>query len=259
MLEQKIRPPSTEMMIGGNRVQAVGGATIDVEDPAGGTIFAQVPASDAEAIDRAVAAARATPVSKPWPGMRPLDRSKLIEKLAIAIEDKAEELALLDSHDNGMPVAVAKAFVQFSADNFRYTAGWPTKLTGAVNPISADRQSYHCYSQSVPVGVFGKIVPCNAPLVSPRSRSRLRAVRSCSSRPRCRRSQRSASRARVRCRVPGRGAQRRHGLRNDHRGSGALRSWRGGQDHLHRIDRGRQGEPALAISSGRCSIARSIC
>lgn len=166
MLERKIRLPVTDMMIGGNRVRAADGATIDVEDPADGTIFAQVPAGNAEDIDRAVAVARETMESKGWSAMRPLDRSKLIEKLAIAIEDNAEELALLDSHDNGMPVAVAKAFVQFSAENFRYMAGWPTKLTGAVNPISADGQSYHCYSQSVPVGVVGTIVPWNAPLAS---------------------------------------------------------------------------------------------
>jgi p-cumic aldehyde dehydrogenase len=166
MTDSTLRLPEAGLVIGGARPQASDGAQIDVEDPADGQVFARVPAGTVEDIDRAVAAARVTLESPGWSKMRPLDRGKLIEKLALAIEDHAGELALFDSFDNGMPVPVASAFVQFAAENFRYMAGWPTKLTGTVNPISADGQSYHCYSQAVPVGVVGTIVPWNAPLAS---------------------------------------------------------------------------------------------
>ncbi|MPT46967.1 MAG: aldehyde dehydrogenase family protein [Sphingobium sp.] len=153
------------MLIGGAWTEAQNGAFIDVEDPASGAIFAQVPAGTAADVDRAVASARAAFESRSWASMRPLDRAKIIEAIARKIEDHAHELALLESYDNGKTVHHALAVdVPAAADIFRYMAGWSSKIGGQVNPISGDGRQYHSYSVREPIGVVGQIVPWNYPL-----------------------------------------------------------------------------------------------
>lgn len=157
--------PSTKMLIGSERVEAESGARIEVEDPATGMPFASVPAGSAVDVDRAVARARLAFESREWSQMRPLDRGRIIESIARKIEDKAQELALLESYDNGKTVHHALAVdVPAAADIFRYMAGWPTKIAGQVNAFSGDGRQYHSYSVREPIGVVGQIVPWNYPL-----------------------------------------------------------------------------------------------
>jgi p-cumic aldehyde dehydrogenase len=160
-----IHIPSGKMLIGENWVDAASGQTIDVEDPANGQTFARVAAGEAADIDTAVAAARKAFIDPTWSRMRPLDRAKLIEKIAQKLEEHAEELALLESFDNGKPVSQALAVdVPAAVDIFRYMAGWTSKVGGQVNPISGDGRQYHSYTIQQPVGVVGAIVPWNYPL-----------------------------------------------------------------------------------------------
>lgn len=160
-----IHIPSGKMLIGENWVDAASGQTIDVEDPANGQIFARVAAGEATDIDAAVAAARKAFIDPTWSRMRPLDRAKVIEKIAQKLEEHAEELALLESFDNGKPVSQALAVdVPAAVDIFRYMAGWTSKVGGQVNPISGDGRQYHSYTIQQPVGVVGAIVPWNYPL-----------------------------------------------------------------------------------------------
>ncbi|HUD93471.1 aldehyde dehydrogenase family protein [Sphingobium sp.] len=164
-LGHEVRLPKTRMLIGGTWQEAADGRRIDVEDPATGQVFASVPAGTAADVERAVRQARAAFESAAWARMRPLDRGRIIEAVARKIEDHAQELALLESYDNGKAVHHALAVdVPAAVDIFRYMAGWTSKLYGQVNPISGDGRHYHSYSVREPIGVVGQIVPWNYPL-----------------------------------------------------------------------------------------------
>ncbi|WP_404476896.1 aldehyde dehydrogenase family protein [Novosphingobium sp. BL-52-GroH] len=157
--------PSGRMLIGGQWVAGSSGASIDVEDPATGEIFAKVEAGGAEDVDKAVRAARKAFESPAWSRMRPLDRARLLETIARKIEEHADELALLESFDNGKAFEHAKMVdVPAAVDIFRYMSGWCARLGGTVNPISGDGRQYHSYTVHEPIGVVGLIVPWNYPL-----------------------------------------------------------------------------------------------
>ena len=96
-----------------------------MEDPSCGSVIAQVPAGDVEDVDAAVRCARTAFEHRSWANMRPIDRAKLLETIARLIEEHADELALLESFDNGKPVAHARAVdLPATIDVFRYMAGW---------------------------------------------------------------------------------------------------------------------------------------
>src|ERR1700684_955381 len=127
-----------QMLINGKWVDAVSGKTFPTYNPATGEVLANVAEGDKEDINRAVAAARAAFDTGPWSKITPSQRGKLIWKLADLIEQNNEELAQLESLDNGKPLSVARvADVPLAADLFRYMAGWATKLEGNTIPISS--------------------------------------------------------------------------------------------------------------------------
>jgi Aldehyde dehydrogenase family len=112
------------------------------------------------------AARRAFADDSPWRRMNASDRSRIIWKVSELIEEHADELALLESLDNGKPFSVARAAdIPLSADLFRYMAGWPTKIHGSTVPISsiAAPGDYHAYTLRDPVGVVGQIIPAGEP------------------------------------------------------------------------------------------------
>lgn len=114
-----------------------------------------------EDVDAAVLAARRAFDDPTWSRMNPHDRTVLLLRMADAIESHAAELAELDSLDNGTPYSMTSAGAPNSARVFRYYAGWPTKLSGSVNPSRSDRMSYTIRQ---PIGVCAGIIPWNAPL-----------------------------------------------------------------------------------------------
>ncbi len=150
------------MLIDGQWVSAERSfATID---PSDGSKLADVPEGDAGSIDAAVAAARRAFDSGPWRGLPPAQRARLMWDLADAIEQHAEELAILDSLDNGKPVGEARAVdVPLTVQIFRYYAGWCTKLKGDTLPNSIP--GMFTYTMREPVGVVGAIIPWNFPLL----------------------------------------------------------------------------------------------
>ena len=130
-----------QMLINGKWVNSASGKTFPSYNPATGDVLAQVAEGDKEDIDRAVAAARAAFETGPWRKMTPSERGRLIWKLGDLIERNNEELAQLESLDNGKPVTVARvADVPLAADLFRYMAGWATKIEGNTIPISGARR-----------------------------------------------------------------------------------------------------------------------
>ena len=158
-------------LINGNWVEAASGKSFSIYNPANGSIIDMAAEGDKEDIDAAVKAARKVfdDPKHPWNTMTPSERGKLIWKIGDLILENLDELAELESLDNGKPMGVAKvADVPLSADLFHYMAGWVTKIEGNTIPISvpyAAGAKFHAFTMREPVGVVGQIIPWNFPLL----------------------------------------------------------------------------------------------
>jgi phenylacetaldehyde dehydrogenase len=163
-----VRQPR-KMLIGGKWVGAASGKTFPTFNPATGDVLAQVAEGEKEDIDRAVKAARKAFEAGAWRRMSPSERGRVIWKLADLMEAHLEELAQLETLDNGKPITVSRAAdVPLAIDLFRYMAGWATKIEGTTIPISVPYTPgarYHAYTLREPVGVIGQIIPWNFPLL----------------------------------------------------------------------------------------------
>ena len=159
---------SRQLLIGGEWVDAADGETFDSIDPGTGEVLATVAHGKAEDVDRAVRAARAA-LEGPWSSMTPSERGRAIHRLGDLIAENLDELAEIDSLDNGKAKAVAAAAdVPLAADLFWYMSGWATKLRGSTVTPSLPYipgAEYHAYTIKEPVGVVGQIVPWNFPLL----------------------------------------------------------------------------------------------
>jgi acyl-CoA reductase-like NAD-dependent aldehyde dehydrogenase len=152
------------LVIGGERLEAADGRTFDTLDPATGRVIAAVPFAGAEDVDRAVRAAQEAFEDGRWTGIAAAARTSAMLALADAIDANADELAELESLDNGKPVKLAKRVdVKLAAEHIRYFASWPTHITGEVLPVA--QRGMHCYTRKEPVGVAGQIIPWNFPLL----------------------------------------------------------------------------------------------
>jgi phenylacetaldehyde dehydrogenase len=158
-----------KLFINGQWTDAASGKTFATPNPATGETLANVAEGDVEDINRAVRAARAAFEDGPWRSMTPSDRGRLIWKIGDLILEHADELAQLESLDNGKPVAVARgADVPLAADLFHYMAGWATKIEGNTIDISVPYMpgaNFHSYTLREPLGVVGQIIPWNFPLL----------------------------------------------------------------------------------------------
>ena len=158
-----------QLFINGQWTDAASGKTFETPNPATGATLANVAEGDAEDIDRAVQAARKAFDEGPWSRMTPSERGRIIWRIGDLILQNAEELAQLESLDNGKPYAVALAAdVPLAADLFHYMAGWATKIEGNSINISVPYMpgaNFHSYTLREPVGVVGQIIPWNFPLL----------------------------------------------------------------------------------------------
>jgi phenylacetaldehyde dehydrogenase len=158
-----------KLFINGQWVDAASGQTFDTPNPATGETLAAIAEGDAEDINRAVSAARNAFDNGPWSRLTPSERGKLLWKVGDLILEHADELAQLESLDNGKPVDVARgADVPLAADMFHYMAGWATKIEGNTINISVPYMpgaNFHSYTLREPVGVCGQIIPWNFPLL----------------------------------------------------------------------------------------------
>jgi acyl-CoA reductase-like NAD-dependent aldehyde dehydrogenase len=149
------------MLIDGQWVQAASGESFETVNPTNGQVVARIAAGDSADVDLAVAAARRAFDDPAWSDMNPHQRTRVLLRIADAIEANADELAQLESLDGGIPITISRNLMAGAAETFRYYAGWPTKMLGTVNPVDA---SVHCYSVRAPIGVCAGIVPWNGPL-----------------------------------------------------------------------------------------------
>lgn len=157
-----------KLLIGGNWVNASTGRTFHTFDPSTGDVLASVAEGEAPDIDLAVKAARKA-FHGPWRNLTASERGRIIWKLGDLILENLEQLAELESLDNGKPLAVARAAdVPLAADLFHYMAGWTTKLEGSTIPISvpyAKGAKFLAYTRRDPIGVVGQVIPWNFPLL----------------------------------------------------------------------------------------------
>ena len=150
------------LFIGNEWVDAEAGGTFPTLDPASGEVITEVALAREADVDRAVAAARAAVQAKEWRRMDPHRRSQLLWKLADAIEAHADELAKLETRDNGKPYFESrKVDLPSVVENFRYFAGLADKVHGSTIPVSGP---FLNYTLREPVGVVGCITPWNFPL-----------------------------------------------------------------------------------------------
>lgn len=152
--------------IGGEWTRA--DATLDTRDPATGETIAQIGRGTPADIDRAVAAARRALPG--WSATLPLDRAKILWRIADLIEANIDELAELETLDQGKPLFVGRwAEIPGAANQFRYFGGLAQAIEGATIPTSIGYappgKAIHAYTLREPVGVVGAIVPWNSPLV----------------------------------------------------------------------------------------------
>ncbi|MGH9581470.1 MAG: aldehyde dehydrogenase family protein [Bryobacteraceae bacterium] len=154
----------TRILINNDWVDSVSGKTFETINPATGDVLAKVAEADAADVDLAVKAARkAFHPKAPWRRMPASERGKLLNRLADLIEKNVDELATLESLDNGKPRHVARgADLPLVIGCYRYYAGWADKIQGKTIPIGGD---YFCYTRHEPVGVVGQIIPWNFPLL----------------------------------------------------------------------------------------------
>ena len=157
------------LLIDGKWVGAASGKTFATTDPATGQTLTEVALGEGEDIDRAVRAARRAFDTGPWPAMKPNQRERLLYRIGDILSERAEEFGQLEALDNGKSAGIATAVdVAWSADIFRYYAGWATKIEGSTINVSmpfAPGGEFHAYTLREPVGVCGLIVPWNFPLL----------------------------------------------------------------------------------------------
>jgi aldehyde dehydrogenase (NAD+) len=166
MAAATVTPPKirqTNMLIGGKWVESRSGKRFPTVNPVNETVLAEVAEGDVADVDAAVKAARAAFDSGPWSRADARDRGRMMNKLADLMEANLEELAALETLDNGKPIRDARAAdLPLAIDCLRYYAGWADKLTGDTIPI---RGNYFTYTRREPVGVAGQIIPWNFPIL----------------------------------------------------------------------------------------------
>jgi len=154
---------SKKLLIGDQWVEARSGQSFDAYDPSRGTVLGSAASGDKADVDAAVTAARRAYETPSWSGMSPHDRSRLLRRIADIVEAHSEELAQIETRNNGASLATTRASMAGVAETFLYYAGWPTKIYGETNPSAAGMLNY---TLREPVGVCGHIVPWNGPLAS---------------------------------------------------------------------------------------------
>lgn len=151
-----------QMYIGGRHVEASSGDRIETLDPATGKVFADVPSASTDDVDVAVADSRRA-LCGSWRDTLPVDRGRILTRVAALMRRDSERLAVIETLDSGKPLAESRADVATAAGYFEYYAGIADKLQGDSIPLGKDYMSFTLHE---PVGVTAQIIPWNFPLVT---------------------------------------------------------------------------------------------
>jgi aldehyde dehydrogenase (NAD+)/betaine-aldehyde dehydrogenase len=150
-----------QLIIDGQRTQAADAGTFEVCDPSSGGLLATVAKATKADVDRAVNAAQAALESKAWGGAAPAERGRIMNRIAQALRDRAEELATLESRDNGKPLRQSRTDLQVAARYFEFFAGIADKIMGHTIPLAP---GFLDYTVREPIGVSAQIIPWNYPI-----------------------------------------------------------------------------------------------
>ncbi|HYY12134.1 MAG TPA: aldehyde dehydrogenase family protein [Kineosporiaceae bacterium] len=167
--------PSYGVFVDGEFADPAEGGSLDTVNPATEEVLSKVALATQPDVDRAVAAARRA-FEQVWGPMPGAERAKYLFRIARILQERARELAVLETLDNGKPIRESRDVdVPLAAAHFFYHAGWADKLEHAGLPSTQ------------PLGVAGQVIPWNFPLLMLAGRSprpSRPATRSCSSPPR---------------------------------------------------------------------------
>ncbi len=157
------QPRKYQLFINGQFVDAQSGKTFTTPNPATGEVLAEVAEAGAADVDLAVQAARRAFESGKWAKMSARDRGRVLYKVSQLIAERTQEIAELETADNGKPLRDALYVdVPVAAENFEYFAGLATKIQGETIPVSGP---FFNYTLREPVGVCGQVTPWNFPLL----------------------------------------------------------------------------------------------
>ena len=155
----ELRTTTWDAVIDGEDVAALSGERFDTRDPATGKSFAQVARGGASDIDSAVTSARrAFPA---WSRRPPVERARILMRIAQALSDNRSALAYLETLDSGKPLSQSARDVDVAARYFEFYAGIADKVTGETIPLGS---RFLSYTVREPLGVSAQIVPWNAPI-----------------------------------------------------------------------------------------------
>ncbi|MGB5636756.1 MAG: aldehyde dehydrogenase family protein [Waterburya sp.] len=153
----------TKLLINNEWVDSISGNKFITINPATEEVICEVAEANAEDLDRAVKAARKAFTTGSWARMSGGDRAALLYKLADLLEEHLEELAHLETLDNGKPLRESlNVDLPLTIQCYRYFAGWADKIQGKTIPLAGD---FLCYTRREPIGVIGQIIPWNFPLL----------------------------------------------------------------------------------------------
>src|SRR6185436_19411620 len=150
-----------QLIIDGEKTDSSDRGTFNTYNPSTGDVLATVAKATKADVDRAVASAHAALESKAWGGMAPAERGRIMQRVAAMLRDRSDELADLESRDNGKPLKQARTDVQVAARYFEFFAGIADKIMGHTIPLGP---GFLDYTVREPIGVSAQIVPWNYPI-----------------------------------------------------------------------------------------------
>lgn len=156
---------NARLFIDGKWTDASDGGTFTVTDPATGQVFASAAAGTSVDVDAAVDAARRALVNPDWSKLTPAARARILWRVAELIDRDADEIAALETRDQGQPIGISRGInIPGAAEHFRYFAGWCTKIEGTTAAVSVPNSFY--FTRREPIGVCALIIPWNFPFMT---------------------------------------------------------------------------------------------
>jgi len=147
-----------DLLVGGGRVAPSSGEYVETTDPATGEAFAEVAVADESDVDAAVAAAREA--FPEWRDTDPAERGRTLYRVAELIRENLDDLAELETRDQGKPLSQARSDISGAARYFEYYAGAADKLEGTTVPVGPGQVDY---TVREPYGVSAQVIPWNFP------------------------------------------------------------------------------------------------